>query len=398
VTAEGDPLAGFEPAETAIIDAVRRFVAKDVRPSVARLERESGYPEQLVATMRELGLFGLAIAEAHGGLELRLPVFAAVMEELAKGWTSLAAYVNSHSTVAYAIGRHGTDAQQIHYLPRLATGEIRGALCLTEPGAGSDLQSIATTARAGGGKFIVKGSKFFVTNGARASVLLTLVKTDPAAKPAKNGISLLLIDKDTPGVSVGSTFHKMAYGHVDTVEIRLDEAIAPDSALVGGIPGRGLQQLFDSLEVGRIAIAASAVGLAADALGEARRYAADRKAFGVTIDQHQAVQLRLAEMATKLVAARLMMREAARAKASGARADMISGMAKLFASEACSEIVADALRIHGGYGYVSEFPVERLYREAPLYLVGEGTNDIQKLVIARRILEGHEAAFLGLPQ
>ena len=398
MTAEADSLSGFDPAEAAIIDAVRRFVAKDVRPNVARLERETSYPEQLVATMRELGLFGLVIAETHGGLALRLPVFAAVMEELAKGWTSLAAYVNSHSTVAYAIGRHGTDAQRSHYLPRMATGEVRGALCLTEPGAGSDLQSIGTTARAGGGKFIVKGSKFFVTNGARAELLLTLVKTDPAAQPAKNGISLLLVDKDAPGVSVGSTFHKMAYGHVDTVEILLNEAIVPESALVGGIPGRGLQQLFDSLEVGRIAIAASAVGLAADALGEAKRYAAERKAFGVTIDQHQAVQLRLAEMATKLVAARLMTREAARVKASGARADMISGMAKLFASEACSEIVADALRVHGGYGYINEFAVERLYREAPLYIVGEGTNDIQKLVIARRILEDHEAALLGLPQ
>lgn len=398
MTGEAESLSGFDPAETAIIDGVRRFVAKEVRPQVARLEREASYPEALVATMRELGLFGLAVAETHGGLGLRLPVFAAVMEELAKGWTSLAAYLNSHSTVAYVIGRYGTEAQQKSYLPRMATGEVRAALCLTEPGAGSDLQAIATTARSVGGNFVVKGSKFFVTNGARANLLLTLVKTDPAASPAKTGISLLLVEKDAPGVSVGSTFDKMAYGHVDTVEILLDEAIVLEAALVGGVTGRGLQQLFDGLEVGRIAIAASAVGLAADALGEAKRYAGERKAFGVTIDQHQAVQLRLAEMATKLVAARLITREAAQVKQSGARADMISGMAKLFASEACSEIVADALRIHGGYGYVSEFPVERLYREAPLYIVGEGTNDIQKLVIARRILEGHETAILGLPQ
>jgi alkylation response protein AidB-like acyl-CoA dehydrogenase len=398
VTAEHDALSGFDPAEAAIVEAVRRFAANDVRPQVAKLERESGYPEALVATMRQLGLFGLAIAEQHGGLGLRLPVFAAVMEELAKGWTSLAAYVNSHSTVAYVIGRHGTPEQKARYLPRMASGEIRGALCLTEPGAGSDLQSIATIARAEGDQFVVKGSKFFVTNGARASLLLALVKTDATANPAKNGISLLLVDKDAPGVKVAGTFHKMAYGHVDTVEILLDDARVPQAALVGGAAGRGLQQLFDGLEVGRIAIAASAVGLAADALNEARRYASERKAFGVTIDQHQAVQLRLAEMATKLVAARLMTREAAQVKAAGGRADMISGMAKLFASEACSEITADALRIHGGYGYVSEFAVERLYREAPLYIVGEGTNDIQKLVIARRILEGHEAAILGLPQ
>ena len=398
MTAERDSLSSFDAAEAAIVEAVSRFVTKDVRPQVARLERESGHPDALVATMRELGLFGLAIAEEHGGLGLRLPVFAAVMEELAKGWTSLAAYVNSHSTVAYVIGRHGTAEQKSCYLPRMATGEIRAALCLTEPGAGSDLQSIATTARAASDRYEVNGSKFFVTNGARASLLLTLVKTDPAAVPPKNGISLLLIEKDSPGVKVAGTFHKMAYSRVDTVEILFDNAQVSGAALVGGKAGRGLQQLFDGLEVGRIAIAASAVGLAADALNEARRYASERKAFGTTIDQHQAVQLRLAEMATKLVAARLMTREAARIKASGARADMISGMAKLFASEACSEITADALRIHGGYGYVSEFPVERLYREAPLYIVGEGTNDIQKLVIARRILEGHEAAILGLPQ
>lgn len=398
MTADADLTSGFEPAETAIVDAVRRFVVKEVRPHVASLEKETGYPHKLVATMQELGLFGLAVSERYGGLELRLPVFAAVMEELAKGWTSLAGYVNSHSTVAYVVGKHGTEAQKTHYLPRMATGEMRGALCLTEPGAGSDLQSIATTASTVGYNLAVNGSKFFVTNGARADLLLVLAKTDPSAKPTKSGISLLLVEKGTAGVSVGSTFHKMAYGHVDTVEILFNDVVVPASAIVGSAPGRGLQQLFDGLEVGRIAIAASAVGLAADALGEAKRYAGERKAFGVTIDQHQAVQLRLAEMATKLVAARLITREAALVKGSGSRADMISGMAKLFASEACSEIVADALRIHGGYGYISEFQVERLYREAPLYVVGEGTNDIQKLVIARRLLEGTEAGFLGLPQ
>lgn len=393
-----DSLAGFGPEESAVVEAVRRFVAKDVRPQVARLEREGRYPDALVATMCELGLFGLAIGEEQGGLGLRLPVFAAVMEELAKGWTSLAAYVNSHSTVAYTIGRHGSADQRARYLPRMATGELRAALCLTEPGAGSDLQAIATIARPAGKGFSLSGSKFFVTNGGRAGLLLVLAKTDPAAEPPRKGISLFLVEKTAKGLSQGSTFHKMAMGQVDTVEILLDGVDVPASALLGGTPGRGLPQLFDGLEVGRIAIAASAVGLAADALNEARRYAAERKAFGVTIDRHQAVQLRLAEMATKLVAARLMTREAAMVKASGARADMISGMAKLFASEACREVTDGALRIHGGYGYVADYPVERLYREAPLYIVGEGTNDIQKLVIARRILEGLEAALLGLPQ
>src|SRR5690349_4305221 len=348
--------------------------------------------------MRDLGLFGIAIAEAHGGLGLRLPVFAAVMEELAKGWTTLAAYVNSHSTVAYVLGRHGTPAQQAQYLPKMARGDLRAALCLTEPSAGSDLQAIRAVAKRSGTDFALSGSKIFVTNGGRAELLLVLAKTDPAAQPAKKGISLFLVEKEKSGIRQGSTFHKMAYGLVDTVELLLDGATVPSTALLGDVTGRGLQQLFDGLEVGRIAIAASAVGLSADALNEARRYAAERQAFGTTIDQHQAVQLKLAEMATKLVAARLMTWEAAKVKESGRRADMISGMAKLFASEACAEITNAALRIHGGYGYIAEFPVERLYREAPLYIVGEGTNDIQKLVIARRIIEGQEAALLGLPQ
>ncbi len=393
-----DSLAGFSSEESAVVETVRRFVAREVRPQVARLEREGSYPDALVQTMRELGLFGLGIAEEHGGLGLRLPVFAAVMEELAKGWTSLAAYVNSHSTVAYTIGKHGTATQRQQYLPRMATGELRAALCLTEPGAGSDLQAIATVARPAGNGFALSGSKFFVTNGGRAGLLLVLAKTDPAAEPPKKGISLFLIEKTADGVRQGSTFHKMAFGQVDTVEILLDAAKVAATALLGEIAGRGLPQLFDGLEVGRIAIAASAVGLAADALNEARRYAGERKAFGVTIDQHQAVQLRLADMATRLVAARLMTREAARVKASGGRADMISGMAKLFASEACSAITDDALRIHGGYGYIADYPVERLHREAPLYIVGEGTNDIQKLVIARRIPDSQEASPLGLPE
>lgn len=395
---ETDALAGFDPTEISIVDAVRRFATDVVRPNVAKLERDGSYPEHLVSAMRDLGLFGIAISEQYDGLGLRLPVFAAVMEELAKGWTTLAAYVNSHSTVAYVIGRHGTDAQRSQYLPRMATGELRAALCLTEPGAGSDLQAIEATARATDDGYALSGSKFFVTNGGRAGLLLVLAKTDPKAQPAKRDISLLLVEKKSSGVTQGSTFRKMAYGLVDTVEIMLDGARVPSSALLGGNPGNGLQQLFDGLEVGRIAIAASAVGLAADALNEARRYASERKAFGVTIDQHQAVQIKLADMATKLIAARLMTREAARVKATGGRADMISGMAKLFASEACAAIVDDALRIHGGYGYIADFAIERLYREAPLYIVGEGTNDIQKLVIARRVMEGREAALLGLPE
>ena len=389
--------SAWTETESAVVEAVRRFVAKEVRPHVASLERASGYPESLVEGMAALGLFGIAVPEAHGGLGLRLRVLVRVFEELAAGWTTLAAYVNSHCTVAYLVSTHGSEAQRIEYLPRMATGQVRGALCLTEPGAGSDLQAIETTATTNGAQLRVSGTKVYVTNGAHASLLAVLAKTDPRAEPPKRGISLLLVPGAHPGVTVGGAFKKMAYGHVDTVEIDFRDALLPVESILGGRPGRGMQQLLDGLEVGRLAIAASAVGLGAAAIAEARRFAAQRKAFGTTIDQHQAIQLRLADMVTRLVAARLLTDEAARQKDGGRRADMACGMAKLYASEACLDIVRDALRIHGGHGYINDYAVERLYREAPLYVVGEGTNDIQKLLIARRLQSGADDAFLGLP-
>jgi len=347
--------------------------------------------------MKEIGLFGMLVPEDYGGLGLGLPLFAQVMEEVAAAWTTLAAFLNSHSTVVYLISKHGTLEQKKRYLPGLALGDERGALCLTEAAAGSDLQAIETVARPVDGGLSLRGNKIYVTNGARASLYAVLAKTDPSAKPAKAGMSLLLVEKKEPHVSIAGTFHKMAYGLVDTVEVVFDNVVVPSMSVLGAVPGRGLSQLLDGLEIGRIAIAASAVGLAANALGEAKLYASERRTFGVTIDQHQAVQLRIADMATKLVAARLLTAEAARQKHSGARADMVCGMAKLFASESCLDIVADSLRIHGGYGYVTDYAVERLYREAPLYIVGEGTNDIQRLLVARRLLEGADQAFLGLP-
>jgi alkylation response protein AidB-like acyl-CoA dehydrogenase len=389
--------SSFTESEAAIIEAVQRFVAKDVRPHVAKLERAPGYPQSLVDAMRDMGLFGVAVPEEYGGLGLRFQVLVRVMEALATGWTSLAAYVNSHSTVAYLVASHGTPAQRSRYLPAMAQGMTRGALCLTEPGAGSDLQAIQSTATERDEGLSVKGTKIYVTNGARASLLAVLVKTDPSATPAKNGISLLLVPSDTAGVQIGGAFKKMAYGHVDTVEIVFSDALLPTDAVLGEQTGRGLRQLLDGLEVGRLSIAASAVGLAAAAVAEARRFAAERKTFGLTIDQHQAVQLRLADMATRLVTARLITAEAARQKDAGRRADLACGMAKLYASEACLEVVQDALRIHGGHGYINDYAIERLYREAPLYVVGEGTNDIQKLLIARRLQSGAEDGFVGLP-
>lgn len=387
----------FSDEERQIVAAVARFIEKEVKPQVARFERERIYPEVLVEGMKKLGLFGIAVPEAFDGLGLRIPVFARVMEELAKGWTSLAAYVNSHSTVAYALSRYGTPEQKARFLPRMATGEMRAAICLTESGAGSDLQAIRTTAVRDRDGYLLNGNKIFITNGERASLLLVLAKTDPTAKKMSRTMSLMLVTKDMAGVSVPGTFHKMAFDVVDTVEINLEQVRLPADAVLGGETGSGFPQLMDALEAGRIAVAASAVGLAAAALGEAKRYAAERRAFGKTIDQHQAVQLRLADMATKLVAARLLVQAASSQKDKGVRADMLGAMAKLFASEACMEITQDTIRVLGGYGYVSEFPVERLFREAPLYVVGEGTNDIQRLVILRRMLDGSEASVLGLP-
>ncbi len=387
----------FTDEEAEIVSAVERFIRKEVRPAVARHERDKTYPTHLVDQMREMGLFGIAVPQQYGGLGLRLPVAAAVMEELAKGWSSVAAYVNSHSTVAHVIASHGTEEQKADYLPKLASGEMRAALCLTEVEAGSDLQAIKTTAIRTNDTYTTKGNKIYVTNGGKADLLLVLAKTNPKPEKASRAISLLLVEKSWPGVKVESTFHKMGFDLVDTVEISLENVPVPAGALIGGKEGEGFAQLMNALEAGRIAIAASAVGLAADALGAAMRFAEVRKTFGKTINQHQAIQLRLAEMATKLVAARQITRFAAEEKERNGRADMISAMAKLFASEACAEITKEAIRVHGGHGYISEYQVERLMREAILYLVGEGTNDIQKLVIARRMLESADQTVLGVP-
>jgi isovaleryl-CoA dehydrogenase len=386
----------FTPEENQIVETVERFVEEKVRSKVAQLERDKTYPEALVAEMRGLGLFGIAVPEAHGGLGLRVPVLAAVFEALSRGWTTLAAYVNSHSTVAYAIATFGTDEQRAKYLPGLATGQHRGSLCLSEPGCGSDLQAIRTTAKDAGDHYSVIGSKTYVTNGGRATLLLALVRHPETEGAAKPRLSLLLIEKELPNLQVTTTFDKMAYGLVDTVQIELGEVAVPKAQLLGGIEGKGFPQLMDALEIGRIAIASSAVGLATNALSDARRYAGERRTFGVTIDQHQAIQLKLADMATKLVAARLVCREAAWAKQRGGRCDMISAMAKLYASEAALEIANDAVRIHGGAGYIQGYAVERLFREALLYIVGEGTNEINLLVIARRMQGAAEMDYLGL--
>lgn len=382
--------------ERALIDAVSRFIEDRVRPHVADLERKGAYPDHLVAEMRELGLFGMAVPEAFGGLGLRVTALAAMMETIARGWTTLAAYVNSHSTVAHAIATHGTEAQKARFLPGLATGDHRGSLCLTEPGAGSDLQSIRGTAQPDGNGYGLTASKTYVTNGGKATLFLTLARIAQADSGTRPRFGLFLVERSRPGVTQTTTFHKTAFGLVDTVQIEMDAVPLSGDDLLGGVEGRGFAQLMEALEIGRIAIATSAVGLAANALSEARRYAAERVAFGVPINQHQAIQLKLANMATRLVTARLITREAARIKENGGRCDMISAMAKLHATDEALAIAHEAVVVHGGAGYIQEYAVERLNREALLYTIGEGTNDINRLVIARRMQGDEEQAYLGL--
>lgn len=386
----------FTPEENEVVATVARFIEERVRPHVERLEREGAYPQHLVDEMKELGLFGIAVPEEFGGLGLRFPVLAAVFEVLSRGWSTLAAYVNSHSTVAYAIATHGTAEQKEKYLPALAMGEHRGSLCLTEPGCGSDLQSIRGIARDEGDVYAVTSSKTYVTNGEKATLLLTLLKHPKADGEAKPKISLLLVEKAYPNVMVTSTFHKTAFHLVDTVQIEMDGVKVPKTQLLGGIEGKGFYQLMEALEIGRIAIAISAVGVAANALSEAKRYAAERVTFGVTIDNHQGIQLKLANMATKLIAARLMAMEAAWIKERGGRCDMITAMAKMYASDTALEITHEAVVVHGGAGYIQEYTVERLHREALLYTIGEGTNDINRIVIARRMKGDEEMQYLGL--
>lgn len=387
---------GFTEVERSMLDVVSRFVEERVRPRVQELERTGTYPKDLVDQMKEMGLFGLAVPEAFGGLGLRVSALAAVFEMLARGWATLAAYVNSHSTLCHAIARHGTDVQKQRYLPGLAEGTLHGSICLTEPGAGSDLQSIRGTARAVDAGYQLTASKTYVTNGGRATVLLVLARLPQAGEAAKPRFGLFLVEKPGQGIGVTSTFHKTAFGLVDTVQIEMEAVPVACENLLGGEEGKGFSQLMEALEVGRIAIASSAVGLAASALSEAKRYAGERVAFGVPIDQHQAIQLKLANMATRLVTARLITREAARIKESGGRCDMISAMAKLHASDEALAIAHEAVVIHGGAGYIADCAVERLNREALLYTIGEGTNDINRLVIARRMKGDEEMAYLGL--
>jgi alkylation response protein AidB-like acyl-CoA dehydrogenase len=374
----------------ALIDEVRRFVEREVFPVARALEHADQYPGTLVEKLKDLGMFSTTIPEAYGGLGLDFSTYAQIIEQLARGWMSLAGVVNTHILVAYMLVTYGTEEQRQRFLPRMASGELRGALGLSEASGGSDVQAIATTAERAGGDYILNGSKLWVTNGVRAGIYAILARTDPTSKPPYKGMSLFLVEKDTPGLSVGRVFDKLGYKGVETAEVLLDHVRVPATNLLGESTGQGFKHVMSGLEVGRINVAARAVGVAQAAFEEAIKYAQQRQTFGQPIAQHQAIQFKLADMATRIEAARLLVEQAARKKDRGERCDLEAGMAKLFASEMCQHVTLEAMRIFGGFGYTKEFNVERYYRDAPLMLVGEGTSEIQSLIIARQLLERYK--------
>lgn len=371
-----------------IVETVRRFVEREVIPVASDLEHADEYPESIVEQMKALGLFGVAIPEEHGGLGLDLVTYASIVEELSYGWMSLSGVVNTHTIVAGLLVAHGTEEQKRRWLPRLAAGEMRGALSLSEPDAGSDTRNISCRADLDGDEYVVTGTKAWVTNGMRAGLVALAARTP-------EGVSCLMVEKKPGrsfgGITVGDNISKMGYRGVETVEMVYDGHRVPASARLGD-PGRGLGYILSALEVGRINIAARAVGVARAAFDAALRYARDRHTFGRPIAEHQAIQIKIADMATRLEAARLLTRSAAERRQSGERADVEAGMAKLFASETAFEVATEAMRIHGGVGYTTDLPIERYLRDAPLMLIGEGTNEIQRLVIARGLLRRADEA------
>jgi alkylation response protein AidB-like acyl-CoA dehydrogenase len=368
-----------------LVSEVRRFVDNDVMPVASDLEHRDEYPQALIDQMRELGLFGATISPAFGGLGLTMTVYAQIVEELARGWMSLSGVVNTHLLVAYMLEQFGSEDMRERYLYDMVAGERRAAICLTEPGAGSDLQSIETTAVRDGDSYVINGDKLFITNGRHGKIFAVLCKTDRSAQPAYRGISIIMVDAGTPGFSVARDLQKLGYKGVETCELVFHDCRVPAQNLLGN-EGEGFKYVMSGLEVGRINVASRAVGVAQAALEAALKYARQRVTFGKPIAEHQAIQLKIADMATSVQAARLLVKNAAEKKDRGERADLEAGMAKLFASETALTVATECMRIHGGYGYTQDLPVERYYRDAPLMIIGEGTNEIQRLVIARQLL------------
>ncbi len=379
--------------ERAMAELVRDFVNREVKPVVRELEHANAYPDELIEQMKQLGIFGLAIPEPWGDARVSTPCYARITEELARGWMSLAGAMGGHTVVAKLLLAFGTPEQKDAYLPRMATGELRATMALTEPGGGSDLQAMRTVARlvkgdggVGGEVYVINGSKTWITNARRSGLTALLCKTDPAARPAHAGISIILAEPG-PGFTVSRDLPKLGYKGVESCELVFADYRVPGTALLGGREGEGFGQMMRGLEIGRIQVASRALGVGQAALDDSLRYAQQREAFGVPIWKHQSIGNYLADMATKLTAARQLVMYAARCYDSGRRADMEVGMAKLFASETAMEVALNAVRIHGGYGYSTEFDVERYFRDAPLMIVGEGTNEIQRNVIARQLIQ-----------
>lgn len=386
---------GLTDVQREILATVREFTEREIIPNAQRLERADEYPQRIVDRMRELGLFGLTIPEEYGGLGESLLTYALAVEEISRGWMSVSGIINTHFIVAYMLARHGTDEQKRRYLPRMATGELRGAFSMSEPGCGSDVAAITTRAARDGDGYVVDGQKMWLTNGATATLVAVLVKTDEGADSVYRNMTTFLVEKPQgfgevqPGLTIPGKIDKMGYKGVDTTEMIFSGYRATAGQILGGTPGRGFYQMMDGVEVGRVNVAARGCGVALRAFELAVRYAQQRRTFGKPIADHQAVQFRLADMAVKVEAAHQMMINAARAKDSGERGDLQAGMAKYLASEYCRDVVEDSFRIHGGYGYSTESEIERLYRETPMLLIGEGTADIQRMIIGRRILEAY---------
>ena len=384
---------GLTEIQQEILQAVRTFVDKEILPTATELEHKDEFPDAIVDGMKEMGLFGLMIPEEYGGLGESLLTYALVVEEISRGWMSLSGVINTHFMVAYMLRQHGTDEQRQHFLPRMATGEIRGAYSMSEPGCGSDVSAITTRAVRDGDDYVIDGQKMWLTNGARAAVVATLVKTELGADTVHKNMTAFLVEKEPgfgtfEGITIPPKIEKMGYKGVETTEMVFAGHRVPASSVLGGEDGlgRGFYQMMDSIEVGRVNVAARACGVALRAFELAIAYAQQRETFGKPIAQHQAIQFKLAEMGTKVEAAHQMMVMAARKKDSGRRNDVEAGMAKLLGSEYCSEVVADSFRIHGGYGYSKEYEIERLYREAAMLLIGEGTAEIQKMIIGKGLL------------
>ena len=371
--------------DTQLLDAVDRWVERSVRPAVREFDHADRYPVRIVEEMRELGLFGATISQEYGGLGLPAATYARIVMRISAVWMAITGIFNSHLMLALAIEKFGTPGQKARWLPRLASGELRGGLALTEPDAGTDLQAIRMTARRDGEHYVINGTKTWISNGIEGSCFALLVKTDAGAEPRHKGMSLFIAPKG-PGFSVGKKLEKLGYKAIDSAELIFGEYRVPADHLIGEREGQGFYQVAGGLELGRINVAARGVGIAEGALQLATGYAQTRKTFGKPICKHQAIQLKLADMATRARAARLLTLDAARAFDRGERCDMEAGMAKYFASEAALENSTEALRIHGAYGYSKEFDVERLYRDAPLLCIGEGTNELQRIIIARQLV------------